>query len=339
MSKRVPPGSRPSSSGFFTHWAEDVRAEAGLPALRPRARRWIATKVAMVLAVGSVAVVLALPGSNANADPSASDWYRLRNCESGNNYSINTGNGYYGAYQFNLDTWRSVGGTGYPNLASPGEQDARALILYRLRGWQPWTCAGIVGLREDGDARSGRISDIRIPGSGGAGGGSDAPAYPSSRSYVVGDNDPVIKRFKDQMHARGFFPVGNATYGQGLLVVVKRLQSLNGIRSSGLLGPLTWHAAWAGTYSQPPSSPPPPSADAPSFPGARSYVVGDNDPVIKRFKDQMHARGFFPVGNATYGQGLLVVVKRLQSLNGIRSSGLLGPLTWHAAWAGTYTNP
>ena len=57
-----------------------------------------------------------------------------------------------GAYQFDLPTWRSVGGKGYPNLASRAEQDARALILYRTRGWQPWQCASILGLREDAAA-------------------------------------------------------------------------------------------------------------------------------------------------------------------------------------------
>ena len=85
-------------------------------------------------------------GNIASADPSANDWYRLRVCESGNNYAINTGNGYYGAYQFDLSTWRSVGGTGYPHQASPAVQDALALKLWQQRGWSPWACAGIVGL-------------------------------------------------------------------------------------------------------------------------------------------------------------------------------------------------
>ena len=87
----------------------------------------------------------ALSGT-ASAEPTADDWYRLRVCESGNNYAINTGNGYYGAYQFDLGTWRSVGGTGSPNQASPAVQDALALTLYRQRGWSPWACARILGL-------------------------------------------------------------------------------------------------------------------------------------------------------------------------------------------------
>src|SRR5262249_54167069 len=122
------------------------------------------------LRVGAVASVLAgvlvagavLPGSGAVADPSPHTWYRLRVCESGNNYSINTGNGHYGAYQFDLPTWYSVGGAGFPNRAVKHVQDKRALILYRERGWEPWQCARILGLRGDSDAGSGRTGDIHV---------------------------------------------------------------------------------------------------------------------------------------------------------------------------------
>lgn len=67
---------------------------------------------------------------------------RIRAKESGGNYSANTGNGYYGAYQFDLGTWRGVGGTGLPSNASPAEQDMRAKMLYDRRGCSPWpnTC-------------------------------------------------------------------------------------------------------------------------------------------------------------------------------------------------------
>lgn len=67
---------------------------------------------------------------------------RIRQKESGGNYAINTGNGYYGAYQFDLQTWRGVGGTGLPSEASPAEQDMRAQMLYDRRGCSPWpnTC-------------------------------------------------------------------------------------------------------------------------------------------------------------------------------------------------------
>jgi len=66
----------------------------------------------------------------------------IRQRESGGNYAENTGNGYYGAYQFSLGTWRGVGGSGLPSDASPAEQDMRAQMLYNERGCSPWphTC-------------------------------------------------------------------------------------------------------------------------------------------------------------------------------------------------------
>lgn len=53
----------------------------------------------------------------------------IRACESGGDYSTDTGNGYYGAYQFSWGTWASVGGSGNPAHASPAEQDMRAQMM------------------------------------------------------------------------------------------------------------------------------------------------------------------------------------------------------------------
>lgn len=109
---------------------------------RLRRNRLVAGTISVLLAAGLVAATV----GSASAEPSAGDWLKLRNCESGGNYAINTGNGYYGAYQFDLGTWRSVGGSGMPNQASPATQDAMAYRLWQQRGWSPWTCASIVGL-------------------------------------------------------------------------------------------------------------------------------------------------------------------------------------------------
>lgn len=67
---------------------------------------------------------------------------RVRACESGGNYAINTGNGFYGAYQFTLSSWVAVGGSGYPHLASPAEQDHRALRLRAIQGTGAWPNCG-----------------------------------------------------------------------------------------------------------------------------------------------------------------------------------------------------
>jgi hypothetical protein len=64
--------------------------------------------------------------------------YRLRMCESRNNYADNTGNGYYGAYQFALQTWQDLGMTGRPDQATPALQDYAAKVLHSHAGWSPW---------------------------------------------------------------------------------------------------------------------------------------------------------------------------------------------------------
>ena len=81
----------------------------------------------------------AAPGANTTAPPHLK---AIAACESGGNYSTNTGNGFYGAYQFTQETWESVGGTGNPAAASPAEQDRRAAMLYAQAGSSPWPVCG-----------------------------------------------------------------------------------------------------------------------------------------------------------------------------------------------------
>ena len=70
-------------------------------------------------------------------------WLRsTRMCESGGNYAINTGNGFFGAYQFTLGSWFAVGGRGMPHLAEPLEQDYRAVRLLHVQGRGAWPVCG-----------------------------------------------------------------------------------------------------------------------------------------------------------------------------------------------------
>ena len=90
-------------------------------------------------------------GSSASAPAAVSGddaaiWAAIAQCESGGNPSINTGNGYYGMYQFSLPTWRSVGGSGLPSDASAEEQTMRARMLQQRSGWGQWGCAYKLGL-------------------------------------------------------------------------------------------------------------------------------------------------------------------------------------------------
>jgi Transglycosylase-like domain len=110
--------------------------------------------MAGAIGAGLVAAVF-LAAAPAVAAPGADDWMRLRVCESGNNYRTDTGNGFYGAYQFTAGTWHAYGGTGLPSAAAPVEQDRIALLLYQTRGWRPWpSCSRRLGLRDDRRGRS-----------------------------------------------------------------------------------------------------------------------------------------------------------------------------------------
>ncbi|MFD2830692.1 LysM peptidoglycan-binding domain-containing protein [Corticicoccus populi] len=77
------------------------------------------------------------------ASNSGQNWGALAACESGGNPGVVSANGlYHGLYQFDVQTWRSVGGSGLPSQASAAEQTKRAEILYSQRGAQPWPVCG-----------------------------------------------------------------------------------------------------------------------------------------------------------------------------------------------------
>ncbi|WP_020673457.1 transglycosylase family protein [Amycolatopsis nigrescens] len=213
----------------------------------------------LLIGIAAMGVQIVLSGTAA-ADPPSSAWAKLRMCESSGRYNINTGNGYYGAYQFNLATWQSVGGAGRPDQASPHEQDYRALYLYRMRGWQPWECAGKLRLTDDSDARSKRKPTYQEAAYIG-GGGTPAPTPPPKPApvpppgakpawpgvvYAYGDCAPALKAFQLRMNAFGYGFSGTGCYYEKTKQAVLDLQRANGINDSGRLGPKTWTAAWEG---------------------------------------------------------------------------------------------
>jgi hypothetical protein len=77
----------------------------------------------------------------------AADFAALRMCESSDDYAANTGNGYYGAYQFALSTWEGLGFSGLPSAAPAAVQNKAAYELWQQDGWAPWpACSAMLGL-------------------------------------------------------------------------------------------------------------------------------------------------------------------------------------------------
>lgn len=92
--------------------------------------------------VSAVQAVVSGPSSGAGGV-----WLQLRQCESSNNYRANTGNGFYGAYQFSESTWQNLGYPGRPDLEPAAMQDQAAQRLQREAGWSQWpACAAALGL-------------------------------------------------------------------------------------------------------------------------------------------------------------------------------------------------
>lgn len=108
--------------------------------------------IAATLSLAALFAVSDLPSGPGEADAHkrapVDSLSALRNCESGGNYRTNTGNGYYGGYQFSADTWRALGYGGLPHTAPPAIQDEAALRLASTRGWSQWpACSRSLGLR------------------------------------------------------------------------------------------------------------------------------------------------------------------------------------------------
>src|SRR5690349_11943086 len=102
-------------------------------------------RLALGLAAFGVAGTAALIGPASAAQASSVNWDAIAQCESGGNWSINTGNGFYGGLQFTKGTWRAYGGTKYAstaNKASRSEQIAIAEKVLRGQGIGAWPVCG-----------------------------------------------------------------------------------------------------------------------------------------------------------------------------------------------------
>ncbi len=103
------------------------------------------------IAAAAVTIPLVFAATSAQAGPLRHDpWDRVAQCESGGNWSTNTGNGYYGGLQFSPGTWHSYGGGAYAgtaNRATRSQQIAIAEKVLRAQGWKAWpTCSRRVGV-------------------------------------------------------------------------------------------------------------------------------------------------------------------------------------------------
>jgi resuscitation-promoting factor RpfA len=157
---------------------------------RRSTRRIAATSV-------TVAAAAAAPMITAGTAEAATDrtWNRLAQCESGGDWHINTGNGYYGGLQFSDSTWDSFGGGRYASradLATRAQQIQIAEKVLDGQGWGAWpACSAELGL-DSGDA-AGTPDGPDRPSRNGDREQRPAPAPSGGSDYTVRSGDTLSK--------------------------------------------------------------------------------------------------------------------------------------------------
>ena len=216
-----------------------------------KARHAKPSKAAPALAVGgltaSFGAALAAPASAA----SDNDFARLRGCESGGNYHANTGNGYYGAYQFDQRTWHGLGYSGLPSNAAPGTQDAAAHKLQAQRGWRTWpACARRLGLGHDDTASTTsttRASRSRIVVIAKTTTTMQAPPF---NGHVITTADVKTERsdvraWQSRMRSRGWDIAVDGKFGPRSAHVAARFAAEKQLSTpAGSVDNTLWDAAW-----------------------------------------------------------------------------------------------
>ncbi|SMY01938.1 Transglycosylase-like domain-containing protein [Brevibacterium sp. 239c] len=115
-------------------------------------------KVALVAGAGAVAAagMTGMSGpaqASTGAQSSNGVWDKVAECESGGDWHINTGNGYYGGLQFSKQTWKAFGGDGMPHKASKAEQIDVAQKALKKQGPGAWPeCGKKAGLTKSNGA-------------------------------------------------------------------------------------------------------------------------------------------------------------------------------------------
>ncbi|MGW3789130.1 transglycosylase family protein [Micromonospora chokoriensis] len=175
----------------------------------PRHRRVTTRRLAVgTLAVGAVTGAVALFGPAAPAQAGV-NWDAIAKCESGGNWKINTGNGYFGGLQFSQSTWAGYGGKKYAaraDLASRGEQIAIAEKVLDGQGIGAWPTCGKKGGSSGGSATKSTKSTAKSTKSTAK--STRSTAKPTERQERPSRSEQPATR----NHERTAAPAGGQTY-------------------------------------------------------------------------------------------------------------------------------
>jgi nucleoid-associated protein YgaU len=144
------------------------------------ATRTVARVAIAGIAVGAPLAIAATPAS-------ATNWDAIAQCESSGNWSISTGNGFFGGLQFTASTWRAFGGAQFADLANHASREQQIVVAERVlagQGWGAWpVCSRKAGaMGQPATQRS--VPAIHLPGA--AAPAKPAPVTATPRALTVG---------------------------------------------------------------------------------------------------------------------------------------------------------
>ncbi|MEV0479323.1 transglycosylase family protein [Streptomyces sp. NPDC050508] len=209
-------------------------------ALRGRHRRYQPSRInrasLLTVTAGGAGIAIPLVGAGAGTAQAAdvSTWNKVAACESSGDWSINTGNGYYGGLQFTQSTWEAYGGTAYAHRADQATRDQQIAIAEKvLKGQGPgaWpVCSVRAGL-----TRGGGTPDIHV-------GGTKTEATKAAKSKAANaKTQTVVKRSVKDVQPQ---TTPQSRAGTAEMYTVVRGDTLSGIADTERVDG-GWHALYA----------------------------------------------------------------------------------------------
>ncbi|WP_261554566.1 transglycosylase family protein [Frankia tisae] len=221
---------------------------------RTSGRQWSAgTRIrARALMVAPV-LAAAVGGTLAVSQPAeaATTWAGLRQCESGGDYTANTGNKYFGAFQFSASTWHSLGYSGLPHQAAPAVQDEAALRLAQRSGFGQWPVCGR-GMGADqlagGTSSSGAVQASRSAQRAAltvSPVASTTPRFTRTLTAALVRQDRAdVRAWQTRMSQLGYPIAVDGHFGPRSAAAARSFQGSHGLAVDGIVGPATWHATF-----------------------------------------------------------------------------------------------
>ncbi|MEW2164672.1 transglycosylase family protein [Streptomyces sp. NPDC007084] len=220
-------------------------------AARGRHRRYQPNRInraSLTVTVGGAGIALPLVGTGVAHAADVGTWNKVAACESGGNWSINTGNGYYGGLQFSQSTWAAYGGTAYAHRADQASKDQQIAIAEKvLKGQGPgaWPVCSVRG----GLTRGGGTPDIHP-----AGGTSHTTPQHTQRSQPTQRAKPAQRSTQPSQHTkqaptRSVRDVKPQNTPQSQAGTAEMYTVVHGDTLSGIAGSRHVPGGWQGLYA------------------------------------------------------------------------------------------